>query len=131
MKTEKIINLLNDASNKEFKFATKKWYIIDSQTTKGKYKQGNAIKFERETINSSLCEYSDAFILVAGNITVAANNDTDVAFINCAPFSACKTVINYVLIDKANHIYIAMRMYNWLNMVTIIQIYKEVYGSLK
>ena len=79
MKTEKIINLLNDASNKEFKFATKKWYIIDSQTTKGKYKQGNAIKFERETINSSLCEYSDAFILVAGNITVAANNDTDVA----------------------------------------------------
>ena len=50
------------------------------QTTKGKYKQGNTIKFETETIKSSLCDYSDAFILVTGSITVAANNDTDVAF---------------------------------------------------
>ena len=48
---------------------------MDSQTTKGKYKQGDVIKFETETIKSSLCDYSDAFILVTGNITVAANND--------------------------------------------------------
>ena len=32
----------------------------------------------------------------------------------CAPFSTCKTVINYVLADEANHIYIAMPMYNWI-----------------
>ena len=32
MKTQNIINLLNDSSNEEFKFATKKWYVIDSQT---------------------------------------------------------------------------------------------------
>ena len=38
METQKIINLLNYSSNKESKFATKKWYVIDSQTTKGKYK---------------------------------------------------------------------------------------------
>ena len=84
METQKIINLLNDSSNKESKFATKKWYVIDSHTTKGKYKQGDVIKFETETIKSSLCDYSDAFILVTGNITVAANNNTDVAFKNCA-----------------------------------------------
>ena len=77
----------NDSSNEESKFATKKWYVIDSQTTKGKYKQGDTIKLE--TIKSSLCDYSDAFILVTGNITVAANNNTDVAFKNCSPFSAC------------------------------------------
>ena len=47
---------------------------IDSQTTKGKYKQGGTIKFETETIKSSLCNYSDAFILVTGNITVTAND---------------------------------------------------------
>ena len=35
METRKIINLLNDSSNEECKFATKKWYVIDSQTTKG------------------------------------------------------------------------------------------------
>ena len=86
METQKIINLLNDSSNEESKFATKKWYVIDSQTTKGKYKQGDTIKFETKTIKSNLCDYSDAFILVAGNITVAATNNTDAVFKNCAAF---------------------------------------------
>ena len=86
METQKIINLLNDSSNEESKFATKKWYVIDSQTTKGKYKPGDTIKFETETIKLSLCDYSDGFNLVTRNITVAANNHTDVAFKNCAPF---------------------------------------------
>ena len=104
METKKI-NLLNDLSNA---FATKKWYVIDSQTTKGKYKQGNTIKFEIETITSSLCDYSDAFILVTGNITVAANNDTDVASKNCAPFSTCTTRINDIFVDEANHIYVVI-----------------------
>ena len=89
-----------------------KWYVIDSQTTEGKYKQGDTIKFETKTIKSSLCDYSDAFILVTGNITVAANNDTDVAFKNCAPFSTCTTKIHDVFVDETNHIYIAMPMYN-------------------
>ena len=75
METQKIINLLKDSSNEESKFATKRWYVIESQTTKVKNKQGDTIKFETKTIKSSLCDYSDAFILVTGNITVAANND--------------------------------------------------------
>ena len=100
METQKIINLLNDSSNEESKFATKKWYVIDSQTAKGKYKQGNTIKFETEPTKSSLWDYSDAFILVTRNITVNAVNDTDVAFKNCAPFSTCKTVINDVLLKE-------------------------------
>ena len=36
----------------------------------------------------------------------------NVALKNCAPSSTCKTVINDVFVDKANHIYIAMPMYN-------------------
>ena len=127
MKTQKIINLLNDSRNEESKFATKKWYVIDSQTTKGKYKQGDTIKFETETIKSSLCDYSDAFILVTGNITVAANNDTDVAFKNCAPFSTCTTKINDVFVDEANHIYIAMPMYN---LIEYSNNYSDTSGSL-
>ena len=82
MKTQKIIDLLNDSRNEKSKFATKNWYVIDSQTAKGKYEQGNIIKFETETIKSYLCDYSDTFILVTGNITVEANNDADVAFKN-------------------------------------------------
>ena len=99
METQKIKKLLNDSSNEESKFATKKWYIIDIQTTKGKYKQGDPIKFETETIKSSLCDYSDAFISVKGNITVNADNNTDVAFKNCAPFSTCTTKIKNVFVD--------------------------------
>ena len=130
METQKIINLIIDSSNEKSNFATKKQYVIDSQTRKGKFKQGGTIIFETETIKSSLCYYSDAFILVTGNVTVAANNDTDVAFKNCAPFSTCTTKINDIFVDKANHIYIAMPMYN-LNITIIIQIHQEVHGSLK
>ena len=86
--------------------------MIDSQITKGKFKQGDVIKFEKETIKASLCDYSNAFILVTGNITVAADNNTDVAFKNCAPFSSCITKIDDAFVDEANHIYIATPMYN-------------------
>ena len=95
---------------KNLNLLQKKWYVIDSQTTKGKYNQNNSIKFETESIKSSLCDYSDAFILITGDTTVAPNNNKDVAFKNCAPFSTCKTVINDVFVDEANHIYIAMPM---------------------
>ena len=102
--------MLNDSSNEESKFATKKWYVIDNQITKGKYKLGDTIKFETKTMKSSLCDYYDAFALVSGNITVNAANDTDVAFKNCAPFSTCKTEINDVSVDRAEHKYIAVPM---------------------
>ena len=89
-----------------------KIHVIDIQTTKGKYKQGDIIRFETETIKSTLCDYYDAFILVTGNITVNTVNDTDVAFENCAPFSTCKTAINDEFVDITEHIYIAMPIYN-------------------
>ena len=80
MKKQKIISMLNDSSNEESKFPTSKWYVIDSQTAKDKYNQNNSIKLETESIKSNLCDYSDAFILVTLDITVNADNNTDVAF---------------------------------------------------
>ena len=68
METQKIVNLLSDSINKESKFATKKWYVIDIQTAKDKYNPNNSIKFETETIKSSNCDSSDAFILVMGDM---------------------------------------------------------------
>ena len=65
METQKIINLLNDSNNEESRFTTKKWYVIDSQTTKGTYRQADAIKFETETIKSSLCDYFDAIRILS------------------------------------------------------------------
>ena len=118
MEAQKIINLLYDSSNEESKFATKKCHVIDSQTAKGKCKQSNTIKFKTETIKSSLCDYSDAFILVTGNITVNAAN---------APFFTRKTVINDVFVDRAEHIYIAMPMYN---LIEYSDNYSDTSGSL-
>ena len=62
METQKIINLLNHSSNEESKLSTKKWCVIESQATKDKYKQSNTVKFETESIKSSLCDYSETFI---------------------------------------------------------------------
>ena len=105
------------------KICYKKWYVIDSQTRTGIYKQSDTIQIETETVKSSLCNYSDAFILVTWNITVNADDNTDAPFKNCAPFSTWKTVINDVFFNEANHIYIAMPMYNL--------IHQDVGGSLK
>ena len=84
METQKIVNLLNDSNNENSKFATKKWYIIDSET-KGNY-------LSDDSLESSLCDYSDAYILVTGNFTVTGGNAiTKVAFKNCAPFKKYRT----------------------------------------
>ena len=127
METQKIINLLNDSNNEESNFSTKKWYFTDSQIAEGKYKQGDTFKFETETIKPSLRDYSDTFILVTGNIAVAANNNTDVAFKHFAPFSTGTTKINDVFVDEANHIYMTMPMYN---LTESSDNYSDTSGSL-
>ena len=112
METQKIVNLLNGSENDNSKFATKKWYIIDSESN-GNYSQNDEIKFLTRSIESRLCDYSDAYILVTGNITATPNNAAaQVAFKNCAPFEKCRTEINETFIDEATHINITMPMYN-------------------
>ena len=91
METQKNVNLLNSSENEYSKFATKKCYIIDSET-KGGYSHENLIKYLTSSMESSLCDYSDAYVLVTGNIAVAgAKNNTKVAFKNCSPFRKCRT----------------------------------------
>ena len=52
----------------------------------------SSIKFETKIIKSNLCDYSDASILVTGDITVVGINvDTNVAIKNCAPFTRSVT----------------------------------------
>ena len=56
----------------------KKWYVIDSES-KGKYSHHDPIKFSTKSIESSLCDYSDAYILVTGDIAVKRKNAADTA----------------------------------------------------
>ena len=85
------MNLLNGSNTENSKFATKKWYVIDS-ASQGNYSHENPINFSTSSLESNLCDYSDAYILVTGNITITGgNNNTKVAFKNCAPFEDCRT----------------------------------------
>ena len=97
METQKNLNLLNDTNNENSKFATKEWYVIHSETKGNNYLPDNEIKCLTGSLESNLCDYSDAYILVTGNITVAGGNaNTKVAFKNCAPFEECRTEIKYL-----------------------------------
>ena len=75
METQKIINLLNGSNNENSKFATKKWYVIDSES-KGNYSKDDPIKFLTKSLESSLCDYSYAYLLT-GNITVKKRNNAN------------------------------------------------------
>ena len=69
MEYQKTINLLDNKTNQPPKFRTKKWVEINDQS-RGTYNANSQIKFKTTMIGSSLCDYSDAYILAKGNITI-------------------------------------------------------------
>ena len=82
--------------------------IIDSESNDN-YSQNDEIKFLTRSIESSLCDYSDAYILVTGNISATPNNAAiQVVFKGCAPLEKCRTEINETFVDEATHVNIAM-----------------------
>ena len=97
MEYQKIANLIDDTSNQPSKFRTKNWIEINDES-RGTYNVNSQIKFKTTMLKSSLCDYSDAYFLVKGSISVnntaaasaAVNNDDKkVIFKNCAPFTNC------------------------------------------
>ena len=97
MAYQKVVNSLNDQSNQPSKLRTRNWVEINDEA-RGTYSLNKQIKFKTSMLRSSLCDYSDAYILAKGNITVnntadavdAANNiNKKVIFKDCAPFTNC------------------------------------------
>ena len=114
--------MIDDASNKPSKFRTKTCVEINDES-RGTYNVNSQIKFKAAMLKSSLCDYSDAYILVKRKITIrgagadaaarqADERDKGVAFKNCAPFTNCISEINNTQIDNAKDIDIVMPMYN-------------------
>ena len=64
MERQKILNLLNEANDP--KFVTRKWNIVNDNSSSG---VGNEIIYNTEVLKSNLCDYSDAYNLVRGDIT--------------------------------------------------------------
>ena len=69
MEYQKIANLIDDTSNQPSKFRTRNLVEINDELRE-RYNVNSQIKFKTTTLKSSLCDYSDAYILVKGTISV-------------------------------------------------------------
>ena len=118
--------LLSEDSESEqlSKFVTIEYVKVNSLSNA--YNENKSIRFKTPTLRSDLCDYSDAYILVKGTITVTApgvNNNANsirdkrnrpVILKNNAPFVSCITRINGELIEDADDLDIVMPMYSLL-----------------
>ena len=131
MEYQKIANLLGTTLDEVPRFITKKWVEVHDQSGSAddRYKPNKQIRFKTSMLRSDLCDFSDAYIVVKGNITVtkktftaddieAPNNtaanatatntandnafgEKKLVFENNAPFINCISKINGVKIDNA------------------------------
>ena len=130
-------NRANEMSEKLSKFVTREYVRVNSLSNS--YNENKSIRFKTPMLRSNLCDYSYAYILVKGTITVTvlganngANNIRDkknrpLILKNNAPFVSCITRINGELIEDADDLDIVMPMYNLLEYS---KNYKKTIGSL-
>ena len=141
MEHQKIANLLDNevalsATNKPSKFRKRNWVEINDELRETC--TSNDIKFKTSMLRSNLCDYSDAYILVKGTITITGAGDDDAAkrldernkgviFKNCAPFTKRTSRINNTDVDTAQYIDVVMPMYN---LIEYSDNYSKTSGSL-
>ena len=137
MEYQKIINLLDNTPNQLTKFRRKNWIEINNDSN-GLYNTNSQIKFKTSILRSSLCDYSNTYILVSGTITVTGAGADDAAkrldernerviFKNSAPFIDCINEINNTQMDNAKHVNVVMSMYN---LIAYNNNFSETSGSL-
>ena len=139
MKYDKINNLLlSEDSEILSKFVTREYVRVNSLFNT--YNENKSIRFKTPMLRSNLCDYSDAYIVVKGTITVTApgaNNDANnirdkrnrpLILKNNVPFVSCITRINGELIGDADDLDIVIiPMYNLLEYS---KNYRKTIGSL-
>ena len=138
MEYDKINNMLlfEDNENEQLsKFVTREYVTVNSLLNT--YNENKSIRFKTPMLRSSLCDYSDAYILVKDTITLngvvnGAENDIvrrnrPLILKNNAPFVSCITRINGELIEDANDLDTAIPMYNLLEYS---KNYRKTIGSL-
>ena len=112
------------------KFVTREYVRVNSLLDT--YNENKSIISKTPMLRSNLCDYSDAYILVNGTITVTGNHPRDrqnrpLISKNNAPFISCITRINGELIEGADDLDIVMPMYNLLENS---KDYRKTMGSL-
>ena len=138
MEYQKMVNLLDSASNQPSKFRTKNWVDINDDI-RGEYSPNKQIRFKTAMLRPSLCDYSDAYILLKGNISgnnnaaagdTANNINKKVIFKKCASSTNCISKINDDQVDNTEYIDIVMPMYNLIKYEIIMQKHLEAYGNI-
>ena len=105
-------------NNLTVSFVTKKCMEVNDLSS-GQYSINSNIRFKTSMLRSDLCDYSNAYIVVKGRITVEEDNDDKtnnkkLIFKNKAPFRSCISKINNAFIDNAEDLGFVMSMYNLL-----------------
>ena len=133
MEYDKINNLLLSEDNESeqlSKFVTREYVTVNSLLDT--YNENKSIRFKSPMSRSNLCDYSDAYILFEGTITVTGNHVRDrqnrllILKIN-ASFISCITRINGELIEDADDLDIVKAMHNLLEYS---KNYTKTIGSL-
>ena len=92
MEFQKIVNFLDTTSDDKDlpSFVTKKWIEVYDQWEKN-YNVNKEIRIKTSMLRSDLCDFSDAYIVVKGDIALKGNNNANkrnknLAFKNNATF---------------------------------------------
>ena len=118
MEFNKINNFLGTADDKVPKFITTKWIKVHHKSS-SKYDPSKEIRFKKSMLRSDLCDYSEVYIWVKGDVTVDFNQYADelfkkFVFKNNAPFISCISKINGKLVKIPEDLDVVMPMYNLL-----------------
>ena len=119
MEYQKITDLLGNIPDKVPRFITKKWIEVHDQSSEI-YSANKQIRFKASMLRSDLCDYSDAYIVVKGVVTVAGalNKDKrnrDFVLKNNAPFISCISKTNAVLVENAEDLDVVIPIYSLLS----------------
>ena len=119
MEFQNIAHFLDTSSDVQdlARFVTKKWIEVYDQSGKN-YSPNKEIRIKMSMLRSDLCNFSDAYMVVEGDITLEGDNDANkknknLAFKNNAPFINCLLKINGVKIDNAEDLDVVIPKYNF------------------
>ena len=132
MEFNKITNFLGDSNDKVPRFTTKKWIKVNPQSTKD-FKPNKEIKFKTSMLRSDLCDYSEAYVWVKGNVNAIDSSSyrntiqKSFDFKNNVPFLSCISKINGEQVENAEDLDVVMPMYNLLEYG---KNYQKTSGSL-
>ena len=119
MEYQKITNLLGTTPDEVPRFITKKLIEVHDQSgiAEDRYKPSKQIRFKTSMLRSDICDFSNAYIVAKGTITITGTSNRSrkarpLAFKNNASFISWISKINNALRNNAEDLDVTMSMYN-------------------